>query len=385
MAWNSSRLLGIRLNLYLGETRVSPAPGLLVDALQDVEVELADEGNDGFQLTFGAGRQLGVFTNDSPVFTHPFLLPFSRVALQVSFGAQSEMLIDGFITHRQAHPSDQPGSVTMTVTGEDVRVMMDLEERTVTHVGLSPDQRVEAILASYQGRLGLQPDVHRPRDSRAPSPDDLVPVQNGTDLQYLRKLATDNAYVFYVEPDTTPNRNNAYWGPPPRISTPQPALTVNMGPDTNARIQFNYDALKIEQLGGTVLDAGARALQTVSADLGIHKDLGLEPALDFQRGIVRKTMARYDLGGDFLDAVDAGKAAVKRSRNAATATAEIDVAEYGRALRPRRLVGVRGAGRQLDGVYYVQRVTHAIRRGSYTQRCTLTRDSVNAIQQALPT
>src|SRR5580704_15638682 len=107
MSWNPSRLLGVRLNLYLGETRVSPAPGLLADALQDAEVELADEGNDGFQLTFSAGRKLGVYTIDSPIFTHPLLLPFSRLALQVSFGAQSEMLIDGFITHRQAHPSDQ--------------------------------------------------------------------------------------------------------------------------------------------------------------------------------------------------------------------------------------------------------------------------------------
>src|SRR3712207_8587317 len=46
----------------------------------------------------------------------------------------------------------------------------------------------------------------------------------------------------------------------------------------------------------------------------------------------------------------------------------VETARYGHALRARRLVGVRGAGRTYDGLYYVRRVTHSIERGSYRQR-----------------
>ncbi|MBY5530190.1 hypothetical protein E0H93_34855 [Rhizobium leguminosarum bv. viciae] len=384
MSWNPSRLLGIRMDLLLGETKALPAPAMLAEALQDVQIELGDEGNDGFQLTFGAGRKAGVLTTDSPVFTHPLLLPFSRVVVQVSFGAQSEVLIDGFITHRQASPGDEPGSTTLTVTGEDVRVMMDIEERTVTHDGLAPEMRVYRILGEYQSLLGIAPDIRPPRNGRTPSLD-RIPVQHGTDLQYLRKLAREHAYVFYVEPGKMPNLNSAYWGPPPKISTPQPALTVNMGPDTNARINFSYDALKLETSGGTAMDPKTRTLQPVSALLDLGRTLAQQPARDFQRGIVRKTLARHGIGGDVMDVLDASNAAVARSEDALSASADINVAEYGHVLRPRRIVGVRGAGRQLDGDYYVKRVSHAIRRGSYTQRCTLTRESLGALAPVVAT
>ncbi|MBN8992436.1 MAG: hypothetical protein J0H42_29715 [Rhizobiales bacterium] len=383
MSWNPSRLLGVRLNLFLGETIAVPAPAMLAEALQDVQVELGDEGNDGFQLTFGAGRKAGILTTDSPVFSHPLLAPFSRVAVQVGFGAQYEVLIDGFITHRQATPGNEPGTAALTVTGEDIRVMMDMEERTVSHVGLSAEMRVFRILSQYQRLLGGLPDVRPPRNSRTPSPLERIPLQNCTDLQYLRRLAHDYAHVFYVEPGSSPNVNAAYWGPPPKVSAPQPALTVNMGPDSNARIHFNYDALKLETSGGTAMDAKSRSLQPISALFDIGRALASQPARDFQHGIVRKTLARYRAGGDIMDVLDGGTAAAQRSEDALTATADIDVAEYGHVLRPRRLVGVRGAGRQLDGIYYVKRATHSIRRGAYTQRCTLTRESLGAVAQAV--
>ncbi len=58
----------------------------------------------------------------------------------------------------------------------------------------------------------------------------------------------------------------------------------------------------------------------------------------------------------------------------ATASGELDALRYGAALRPRGLVGLRGAGFSNDGVYYVKRVTHRIKRGEYKQSFSLTRD-----------
>ena len=49
---------------------------------------------------------------------------------------------------------------------------------------------------------------------------------------------------------------------------------------------------------------------------------------------------------------------------------------YGQILRARMLVGVRGAGITYDGMYYVESVTHNLKRGEYKQNFTLSRDGV---------
>jgi hypothetical protein len=42
------------------------------------------------------------------------------------------------------------------------------------------------------------------------------------------------------------------------------------------------------------------------------------------------------------------------------------------------VVGVRGAGQAYDGHYYVNSVTHSIKRGEYKQRFQLSRDGLNS-------
>ena len=54
----------------------------------------------------------------------------------------------------------------------------------------------------------------------------------------------------------------------------------------------------------------------------------------------------------------------------------LDVLRYGRVLRSRMLAGVRGAGLAYDGLYYVNSVTHNIKRGEYKQSFQLSRDGL---------
>jgi hypothetical protein len=62
-----------------------------------------------------------------------------------------------------------------------------------------------------------------------------------------------------------------------------------------------------------------------------------------------------------------------------TATGELDALRYNGLLRPRGVVGLRGAGQSYDGSYYVKSVTHSIRKGEYKQRFTLTRDGTGTL------
>jgi phage protein D len=78
-------------------------------------------------------------------------------------------------------------------------------------------------------------------------------------------------------------------------------------------------------------------------------------------------------------AATAAVAAVTRAPEAITGSGEVDSVRYGKVLRARRLVGVRGAGTSYDGFYYVRRVTHTLRPGEYRQSFTISRDGTGAL------
>src|SRR5262245_41377102 len=121
-------LLGSHLALLIGPTVAVPAPQPLAEALQSVQVTTSDSGRSGFQITFQAGRGGPLGVADYPLLQNPLLRPFNRVILVVTFGAIPEVLFDGVITHQQLAPSNVAGGSTLTITGEDVSVMMDLKQ-----------------------------------------------------------------------------------------------------------------------------------------------------------------------------------------------------------------------------------------------------------------
>ena len=65
-----------------------------------------------------------------------------------------------------------------------------------------------------------------------------------------------------------------------------------------------------------------------------------------------------------------------KARTRSAGNGSLNVVRYGHILKPRQLVGVRGAGLAYDGLYYVDSVTHNIKRGEYKQNFTLSRDGL---------
>ena len=57
---------------------------------------------------------------------------------------------------------------------------------------------------------------------------------------------------------------------------------------------------------------------------------------------------------------------------------------YGRMLKARGLVGVRGAGVAYDGLYYVKSVTSRLKRGEFKQSFELTRNGLVSITPSVP-
>jgi hypothetical protein len=85
-----------------------------------------------------------------------------------------------------------------------------------------------------------------------------------------------------------------------------------------------------------------------------------------------------------IQAVLIGLTKAARSSDAVTGNGSLDVLRYGRVLKSRQLVGVRGAGMAFDGLYYVKSVTHNIKRGEYKQSFTLTRNGLISTLPKVP-
>jgi hypothetical protein len=212
---------------------------------------------------------------------------------------------------------------------------------------------------------------------------DRIPVHQGTDYEYLTALANEVGHVFYIEPGPVPGVSKAYWGPEIRLGAPQPALNVGLDAahDNVATLNFTFDKEKREIPIVAIQERTTKApLNLPVPDIApIRPPLGLVPPIPPKLHRMTDTANLSPLA-----AVMKGVAYAAQHSDAVFGTGTLDVAKYGHVLRPRRLVGVRGAGTAFDGLYYVTRVTHDIRRGSYTQTFSLARNGVVSTVPAVP-
>jgi hypothetical protein len=365
--------LGVRLTLLVGPAVPVPAPPPLAEAIEEVKVTHSDEGRSGFQITFKDGRSGPAGLLEYPLLTLPLLRAFNRVVLIVTFNVMPRVLMDGIITRAELQPGDAPGQGKVIVTGEDVSVMMDRHERSAEHPAQDETVIANKVILSY-ARFGMVPLVVPPRAIDPPIPVERTPVQQGTDLDYLEQMARRHGYVFYVIPGPAPLVNTAYWGPPIRAGVPQRAITVNMGGETNATLgSFQTNALGPTTVEGSIQDRITNSSVPVRTLAPLRPPLATQPAWLANQPHTRSSQLR-ESGLNVAQAFARAQGQTDAAADAVTAGGELDAARYGEILQARALVGVRGAGYQHDGFWYVKRVTHEIRPGSYRQSFELARE-----------
>lgn len=372
-------LFGIQMTLLIGPSVPVPAPLAVLEALDSVEVTQKDQGRSGFQIVLRAGRAGAMDTADFPLLRDPVLRPFNRVIISVLIGALPRVLMDGVITHHQLSPSTEPGGSRLTVMGEDVSVMMDMEEKNEEYPAQDETIIANRIIASY-AQYGLIPLVIPPATMDTPSPTERTPVQQGTDLGYLNEMAQRHGYVFYITPGPVPGTNTAFWGPPVRSGMLQKALSVNMGPNTNVgQINFVNDSLRPAVQEGSVQDRSSNQDIPVMTFNSTRTPLSGQPAYAANQPNVMKKQFRasgLNTAQAFARAQGMTDAAMD---DVVTASGELDALSYGDLLQPRALVGLRGVGYTYDGTYYVKNVTHVITKGTFKQRFVLTREGTGAL------
>jgi hypothetical protein len=170
----------------------------------------------------------------------------------------------------------------------------------------------------------------------------------------------------------------AYFGPAARLPVPQPALSVNSDGDSNVEsLSFSLDGLAKKILVQFVLDP---VTKKIPIPIPLPNISILRPPLGARLTPPAKVEFSRDISK--LNPVQAVARALGRtaaSADAISGSGTLNVVRYGRVLKSRQLVGVRGAGIAYDGMYYVKSVTHNIKRGEYKQSFTLSRDGLGSL------
>jgi hypothetical protein len=344
---------------------------LFIGPLQSIEVT-SGKDRSGFQITFTLGKTSPLQLAMLPTgFFDPMI---TRVVVVATVRGIPNVLMDGVITRQEMLPSNEPGQSTLTLTGEDLSILMDVVELRIPYPAMSDAARIALILAKY-AIFGVTPIVVPPPVDNTDSPTERFDTQDGSDREYVKSLAAQSGYVFYVEPGPAPMQSLAYFGPDVRIPLPQPALFVNSDAATNVEsLSFSLDGLAKKQIVMFMYDSETRKIPIPVPIPDINP---LHPPL----GLRQTPPAKLKFASDTtrLSTAEAAKRAfgyMLESADAVSGSGSLNVATYGGILRSRMLVGVSGAGFAYDGMYYVDSVTHSIKRGEYKQNFQLSRDGL---------
>ena len=367
-------LRGLHLTLLVGPVVPVPVPQVVLDALESLEVTTAagNRSPSGFTLTF-------TLNNRSPLHTIFLLsagaaIPLLRVVIIATVNGVPDVLMDGVVTRQAVSPGQDASHSTLTVTGVDLSELMNLVPFDgLPYPAMPVVARVAFILARY-AVLGIIPLVIPPILFDVPLPTDRIPRQQGTDAQYLYQLADEVGYVFFIDPGPAPGTSVAYFGPDIKVGVPQPALNYNLDADTNidqVSFTFNADGKKLPIV--FVHNPFTKVPIPIPVpDISVlNPPLGLVPPLPLNVEVLSDTAK--------LSPIEAALRALtlaSQSSDAVVGEGQLDVLRYGRILKARKLVGVRGVGPAFDGLYYVKGVRHQIKRGSYRQSFTLTRNGL---------
>ena len=365
-------LKGVHLTLMIGPLVPLPAPQSVVDAVTSIQVTSGKEKS-GFQITFAVSKNSPLLKTMLPA---GYFDPMStRVVIVVTMGGFPHVIMDGIVTQQELSPSNNPGESTLTITGDDLSVLMDVVQKIMPYPAVPEIGQIYAALAPYL-MFGIVPLAIPPI-----IPVIKTPVQQyrnqvmQTDLQFIQDIAGRCGYVFFVTPGPLPGQSTAYFGPDINVPVPQPALSVNMDAHTNVEsLSFSLDGLAKKVRIFTIMDPITKKIPIPipAPNVNVFKPpLGARPT----------PPAKIEFADDVAkmepdEAAQSILAYFMNNSDAISGNGTLDVVRYGRPLRSRMVVGVRGAGLAYDGMYYVNSVTHSIKRGEYKQNFSLSRDGL---------
>jgi phage protein D len=331
--------------------------------LQTTTVTLKRRDSSEATLTFAMLRDPD---GSWPLAEDPRVRTWAQVEILVVFGASEEPFFSGYIREINTNIPERGSVATVTLNCQDIFAAMDRSCRRVTwDEGRESLDIIREIIAPYG--LSLQTDLsNTPVDNRH---------QNKTDYRFIRELAEENNYEWYLR-DQPGGLRDLYYGPS-RASAEAAGnkLMIHAGRQTNC-LSFNvaYDGYQPDRirvatvpLTGSEIEQASEApeLQLFGSRGADSSDSGLD---DFEW-----CLPPGDGNNQETAAASAQGEAEERSFKL-KATGRLDGTAYGGLLLPGSVVEVGGSGAN-NGKWYVDTTTHTFDASGYFVDFTLIRNA----------
>ncbi|WP_437942634.1 phage late control D family protein [Sorangium sp. So ce341] len=316
--------------------------------------------------------------------------------------AERAVVFDGWVTAVAPRIGEArvPDS-SLEIEALDAFALMHVEERARTFQDRTDADIVRSVFESY----GMSADVEALGPVRSASRGPLV--QRGTDAELVRWLARRagcEAYVEHRGPQAKPQPalgkdTIAHFHTPRTQAPPQPPLRLapREAPSV-VRFDARWESQPPSVVVASHIDERTRRLRQVRVTAPRRPRLGPTSRGDIlaarlpvvlptrpdggkpAEGLMR---ASEDTPFDPAEAEQLAAADFERADWLAHARATVEGLRYPTVLRSRRPVALEGAGKLLDGVWYVKRARHVWERDVATKRYTveadLARDALSGV------
>lgn len=295
---------------------------------------------------------------------------WNRVTVLAIFPKQTEVVFDGYISHVATRTGEQAANMTVEIRGVDASYHMNQDEKTRIWRGKTYEAIATDIFDHYQFRKFI---ADPPASGETP----LQVAQRSTDHRFLRELARRRGYEFYVL------GGNAYFRPADLTTQPQKLIAVHFGEETNCdQLQFESDGTAPTEAAVSYFDALEGEARTDAPTESSLPALGTK-LLSSLRGQVQMPQSRRIARGlGFSSPAQADEYAagmLRRNGWWVTAQGRLNGLRYGRVLRSRKLVTVKGVGPNYNGNYYVRKVQHSLTARTYEMQFELARNALGRL------
>ena len=200
-------------------------------------------------------------------------------------------------------------------------------------------------------------------------------VQRSTDFRFLRELARRKGYEFFVR------GGNAYFRPPDLSGEPQKLIAVRFGEETNCTsLRIEVDATRPTVAVMCRIDPATGETQEVRSESSELEGLGSRDLSEMRGFGAPQTSVMSRQQGAASEAQMRGyvQGFLRRHGWWIRVSGTLNGLRYGRVLRSRRTVTIKGLGQTHNGVYYVRKVIHRLTERTYEMKFEAVR---NRLQQ----
>lgn len=299
-----------------------------------------------------------------------FLKSFKRVRVELQLGKGSWVpLIDGPVVGRHADMDSQPGRSAIILTVNDDSVLLNREE-DIAQSQLENDSKIARQLFGKVSAIARKDIESTPDRGDALPP---TPMQRGTAMQQLRRLAYRHGFHAFVLPGKQPGESIGCFLPDPTRSEGLPELVL-LGADRNlSSFQVTDDAQGPTRFRARSLNIKDKKIVPGKSRLQDLDRLG--PGMT-QPQSETATQLLPPLENNEDDPDRAIQAATLRKSYSISATGKVLAGRYGAVLQPYQIVSIHAGTATASGNYLLTQATHRITPSFYTQEFQAKRNAV---------